>query len=114
MLKDKSVRRCRFWANLGGGTPILALALLLGVSSAMAAGTFRVNAASAAGSPTGLSWASAFQDIQDGVNAADQAGGGEVWVARGTYTNPTSNSMAVSMAGIMMMSMPVSEPLAIM
>ena len=77
---------------------VTALAVLLCMTSAGAAGTFRVNAASLAGTPTGLSWASAFQNIQDGVFAADQAGGGEVWVAQGTYTNPGPNSMAVDMA----------------
>ena len=75
-----------------------ALAALLCMSSAVAAGTFRVNAASVAAAPDGSTWAKAFKDIQDGVNAAEQAGGGEVWVARGTYTNPTSNRMVVSMA----------------
>ncbi len=98
MLRAKNLSRGRLVFAGSNILPVMALALLLFMSSAMAAGTFRVNAASAAGAPTGLSWASAFQDIQDGVNAADQAGGGEVWVARGTYTNPTSSRMAVSMA----------------
>ena len=33
----------------------------------------------------GLSWDSAFNNIQDGIDAAFANGGGEVWVADGTY-----------------------------
>ena len=51
---------------------------------AMPAPILRVNAASAAASPDGLTWETAFPTLQE---AADQAGyGGEMWVAAGTYT----------------------------
>ncbi len=38
---------------------------------------------------TGQSWRSAFQTVQEGLDAAAAAGGGEVWVAAGIY-KPTS------------------------
>jgi hypothetical protein len=46
-----------------------------------------VDAASTSGSPDGQSWATAFQDIQSAVDAASRRGGGELWVAEGTYTS---------------------------
>ncbi len=46
---------------------------------------FYVNASSAASAPDGTSWATAFPDVQAGTDAASAAGGGEVWVAGGTY-----------------------------
>ncbi|MCP4645407.1 MAG: right-handed parallel beta-helix repeat-containing protein [bacterium] len=36
-------------------------------------------------SQDGLSWGTAFDTIQEGLDTADAAGGGEVWVARGIY-----------------------------
>lgn len=45
----------------------------------------------------GRSWASAFGTIQDAVNAAAAAGGGEVWVATGTYTATTNPVLAMRM-----------------
>ena len=47
---------------------------------------FYVNGALKAASPDGKSWKTAFQNVQDGIDAAYNAGGGEVWVAAGTYT----------------------------
>ncbi|NLN92059.1 MAG: hypothetical protein GX130_01950 [Candidatus Hydrogenedens sp.] len=47
-----------------------------------------VNEATAAATPNGLSWASAFPDIQSAITATQ--GGGEIWVAAGTYTRPGS------------------------
>lgn len=44
----------------------------------------------AGSSGTGTSWNSAFGSIQDAVDAASQAGGGEVWVASGIYTSTSS------------------------
>ena len=38
-----------------------------------------------AGPHTGTSWSTAFLTIQEGITAASQAGGGEVWVAEGVY-----------------------------
>ena len=58
----------------------------MGASSSFASGVFRVNAASTAAVPDGSSWENAFKTLQDGADAAESAGGGEVWVAEGTYT----------------------------
>lgn len=33
----------------------------------------------------GNSWATAFRSVQQGIDAAEDAGGGDVWVAEGTY-----------------------------
>lgn len=38
------------------------------------------------GTEDGLSWATAFKTIQPAIDAASTAGGGEVWVAEGTYS----------------------------
>ena len=46
---------------------------------------FYVNAGSALPVAARTSWATAFSDVQAGIDAASAAGGGEVWVARGTY-----------------------------
>lgn len=44
-----------------------------------------VNTAAEKAIQDGTSWASAFAEIQDGIDAAQAAGGGEVWVAQGVY-----------------------------
>ncbi len=49
----------------------------------------RVNAQNGGGPWDGATWATGFQDIQSGVNAANTAGGGEVWVKSGTYAATT-------------------------
>ncbi len=46
---------------------------------------FRVDARSENLKPTGRTWAYAFSDLQDGIEAAFNAGGGEVWVKAGVY-----------------------------
>ncbi len=64
-----------------------------GQAPAPTAGSARVHV-SAAGStakPDGKSWATAFQAVQTGIDAAANQGGGEVWVAQGVY-KPTSGS----------------------
>jgi hypothetical protein len=68
------------------GSFLLAMAACLCVCPAFAAGIFRVNAASAADTPDGSSWDRAYKTLQDGADAAEAAGGGEVWVAEGRYT----------------------------
>ncbi len=40
-----------------------------------------------AGAMTGTSWSNAANNLQTAVNAASAAGGGEVWVAAGAYTD---------------------------
>ena len=39
------------------------------------------------GPEDGLTWPTAFATIQPAIDAAHDAGGGEVWVAEGTYSN---------------------------
>jgi autotransporter family porin len=46
---------------------------------------FYVDARSRAKGANGTSWSKAFPDLQQGIDAAHAAGGGEVWVAAGTY-----------------------------
>ncbi|MBP3358192.1 MAG: hypothetical protein J6K91_04700, partial [Opitutales bacterium] len=38
-----------------------------------------------AGSKNGTSWANAYADVQTAIDSASSAGGGEVWIAKGTY-----------------------------
>jgi len=40
------------------------------------------------GTEDGLTWQTAFNTLQEGVDAAFAQGGGEVWVAEGTYDEP--------------------------
>ena len=48
-----------------------------------------VNRESTSGNEGGTSWPTAKETIQQGVDSAFDAGGGEVWVAEGTYTATT-------------------------
>lgn len=41
--------------------------------------------------PDGLSWATAFPTLQEGIDKAFELGGGEVWVAAGDYNEVRSN-----------------------
>ncbi|MBL7646873.1 MAG: leucine-rich repeat domain-containing protein [Candidatus Hydrogenedentes bacterium] len=66
------------------------LLLFLCVAGAHAE-VYRVDDDSTSPNPNGASWASAFSSIRDAVQAAHQAGGGEVWVAEGTYTGSAGN-----------------------
>ena len=45
----------------------------------------------------GMSWQTALNTVQQGVDAAEAAGGGQVWVAAATYTNGGGNSTVVIM-----------------
>jgi len=56
------------------------------VAADTSAVVIRVDVDSTAATPDGLSWETAYTSVQDGVDAAASAGGGEVWVAEGTYT----------------------------
>ena len=59
-----------------------------------------VDADSTAITPNGLSWATAFRNVQEGLDAAFALGGGQVWVAEGTYS-PTSFQVPSSDGGIL-------------
>jgi len=44
------------------------------------------------GSQTGSSWTTAFRTIQPAINAAADAGGGDVWVAEGVYNEARTST----------------------
>ena len=67
----------------GGGISVLAW----NVADAEPGEVWRVDIDNASGVEDGLSWATAFRDIQVAVNTAAAAGGGQVWVAEGRYTH---------------------------
>ena len=46
-----------------------------------------------AGSKNGTSWANAYADVQTAINSASSAGGGEVWIAKGTYKHGSAMTM---------------------
>jgi len=73
------------------------LVVLLSVGPLMAA-NYYVDA-SATGVNNGTSWTDAYITIQDAVDTAWAAGGGEVWVAAGTYTS-LSNPVVTMMPGV--------------
>jgi len=58
-----------------------------------------VNPAALAGGD-GTSWASAMNDLQQAVDQQWSAGGGEVWVQRGTFTAANSTPMLRMRAGV--------------
>ncbi|MGB2985503.1 MAG: hypothetical protein WBE26_06430, partial [Phycisphaerae bacterium] len=64
-----------------------------------AGGTIYVDADSTCSSDCGGSWAAAYPDLQDGIDAALKAGGGEVWVAEGTYRGTISLKNGVKVCG---------------
>ncbi len=45
----------------------------------------------------GMSWQTAFNTVQQGMDAAGLAGGGDVWVAAGTYTNAGGTGTVLEM-----------------
>ena len=48
-----------------------------------------------AGAEDGFSWATAFNTIQEGIDRSFLMGGGEVWVAEGTYTSAADPVVAM-------------------
>jgi len=59
----------------------------------------RVFVAPSSTAPDGKGWASAFTTLQPAIDAAAQQGGGEVWVAKGTYkpTNGTDRNVSIAL-----------------
>ena len=51
-----------------------------------------------AGSKNGTSWANAYADVQTAIDAAESAGGGEVWIAKGTYKHGSALVMKNNVA----------------
>ena len=69
-------------------TTIVSAAILACFAASPAyAALWYADANSAAKPPDGTSWATAFPTIQAAVNSAAGDGGGEVWVADGTYSS---------------------------
>ena len=65
-----------------------ALLVLPGLAApAHGAGIFRVDASSTAATPNGQDWSTAYPTLQAATDAANTAGGGELWVKAGTYTS---------------------------
>lgn len=70
---------------------LIAFVMGLAMTGLSVADVIYVDDSSTALEPTGLSWESAFTDLQDGLGAAET--GDEVWVAAGVYL-PTDTSTA--------------------
>ncbi len=51
-----------------------------------------------AGNKDGSSWANAYADVQTAIDAAESAGGGEVWIAKGTYKHGSAMTMKNNVA----------------
>ena len=51
-----------------------------------------------AGSKNGTSWANAYADVQTAIDSAYNAGGGEVWIAKGTYKHGSKMTMKNNVA----------------
>jgi len=73
-------------------TFILSIFLFNATPHLWAESVWRVDWESTATLKDGKSWDAAFTTIQEGVDAAFNAGGGEVWVAEGTYENTISTT----------------------
>ena len=79
--------------------PIIALIFVCTLCGNGAATTWYVDKDNT-GTQDGESWTTAFQTIQAGVDAAYNDSGGEVWVAEGTYTATTDDSVVVMKNGV--------------
>ena len=51
-----------------------------------------------AGSKNGTSWANAYADVQTAIDKASSDGGGEVWIAKGTYKHGSEMTMKNNVA----------------
>lgn len=77
---------------------LASLLLTLGAAAPATAGpgdVFFVDRANASGEEDGASWGTAFTTVQEGVDAAWRAFGGEVWVAQGVYDEAREHGGAV-------------------
>ena len=51
-----------------------------------------------AGNKNGTSWANAYADVQTAIDSAPRDGGGEVWIAKGTYKHGSAMKMKNNVA----------------
>ena len=51
-----------------------------------------------AGNKNGTSWANAYADVQTAIDSASSDGGGEVWIAKGTYKHGSAMTMRNNVA----------------
>ena len=51
-----------------------------------------------AGNKDGTSWSNAYADVQNAIDSASSAGGGEVWIAKGTYKHGSAMTMKNNVA----------------
>lgn len=70
----------------------LCLLLVVGIAPRVYGAVWYVDRGNATGTEDGHAWGTAFTTLQEGLNAAAAAGGGEVWVVRGTYGEERPNA----------------------
>lgn len=63
------------------------------LTSLVASGVTYYVVPNGAGSKNGTSWANAFADVQSAIDRASSNGGGEVWIAKGTYKHGSALAM---------------------
>jgi hypothetical protein len=59
-------------------------------------GTVYVDVSNIAGPWDGVTWATAFRTVQEGLDAAEAVGGGEVWVVKGLYKPTDTRDRSVA------------------
>ena len=75
------------------------LTIVVALCPMVFADVWYVDKDNASGIEEGTSWSTAFTTIQTAVDAASAAGGGEVWVAEGTYPESITLSSNVRLYG---------------
>ena len=68
------------------------------LTSLVASGVTYYVVPNGAGSKNGTSWANAYADVQTAIDSAYNAGGGEVWIAQGTYKHGSKMTMKNNVA----------------
>ncbi len=77
------------------GIALLAVVIVFGPCFTFA-DTWYVDIKNTSGIEDGLSWTTSFNTIQEGVDAAFADGGGEVWVASGTYMGESASVVTLA------------------
>lgn len=92
------VRWPRVWSSVCGPgrvtlghEVVFMLACLILMAGHAAADVWYVNTANTSSTQNGKSWSTAYKTIQPAIDAAYLAGGGDVWVAQGTYNEARSS-----------------------